>query len=245
MILIPCRRHLRKEKKDEQREIKILCISDHVDPLIYSAGLKKRHSDIDLVISAGDLDLNYYSFIVSSLNKPLLFVFGNHNLKHIAEYRIEYRSAMPPSKALGLTPGTCGSTYIGDRVLRIQGLLIAGLGGSYNYNGGRNQFSEAGMFFKIIKLLPSLLFNRIFRGRWLDILVSHAPPYGINDREDRCHRGFKTFLVFLKIFKPLYHIHGHIHLYDINEKRVSHFHDTEVINVYNNYILEVHPHNVR
>ncbi|MFW6208587.1 MAG: metallophosphoesterase, partial [Spirochaetota bacterium] len=48
---------------------KILCISDHVDPLIYSNQLKERFKDIDLVLSAGDLDRPYYGFIVSTLNK--------------------------------------------------------------------------------------------------------------------------------------------------------------------------------
>ncbi len=228
-----------KKEANKVKNIKILCISDHVDPLIYSNSIKMRFSDIDLVISAGDLDLNYYGFIVSSLNKPLLFVFGNHNLKNIPNYRIEYRDLPPINNSRLVYPRTYGSTYIGDRLIKIHNLLIAGLGGSFKYNGGKNQYSEAGMFLKIMKLLPSLIFNRIFRGRWLDILVSHSPPFGINDRKDRCHRGFKVFLLFLKLFKPSYHLHGHIHLYDLNADREVLFHNTKVINIYSHYILEV------
>ena len=55
--------------------MKILCVADHVDPFVYSAGLKSRFRDVELVLSAGDLSLEYYDFIVSTLNKPLYFVF--------------------------------------------------------------------------------------------------------------------------------------------------------------------------
>ena len=67
--------------------MKLLCIADHVDPIIYSTGLKARFPDVDLVLSAGDLSLDYYDFIVSSLNKPLYFVFGNHHLEDSHRYR--------------------------------------------------------------------------------------------------------------------------------------------------------------
>lgn len=236
-----------KQKRHKQRiksgfrknKLKILCIADHVDPLIYSSGIKKRYGDIDLIISAGDLDLSYYGYIVSSLNKPLLFVFGNHNLSHIGDFRPQYRLSPAEKNALGIIPVANGATYIGDKIIHTRGLLIGGLGGSYKYNDGKNQFSEIGMLFKILKILPRLIINRIFKGRWLDILVSHAPPYGINDKSDRCHRGFKIFLLFLKLFKPQYHLHGHIHLYDRNDERVQIYRNTKIINVYDNYIVEV------
>jgi len=60
--------------------MKILCISDYVDQIIYSINIKKRFKDIDLILSSGDLPMYYLEFITSSLNKPLYFVFGNHNL---------------------------------------------------------------------------------------------------------------------------------------------------------------------
>ncbi len=227
------------------KAVRILCISDHVDPLIYSQGIRKRYGNVDLVISAGDLDLSYYGFIVSSLNKKLLFVFGNHNLKEISNYRKEYRHLRNHIPSLGIMENSYGSTYIGDRLVKEHGLIIAGLGGSYSYNGGRNQFTEVQMFFKILKLLPQMVFNRIFLGRWLDILVTHAPPKGINDGDDRCHRGFWVFRLFLRLFKPRYHLHGHVHLYDLNAEREKTFCRTRVINIYNQYMLEVKQPDVR
>ncbi len=46
-----------------------------------------------------------------------------------------------------------------------------------------------------------------------------ACPGGIHDREDKCHWGFKAFLTFMKWFQPRYLMHGHIHLYELNEVR--------------------------
>ena len=219
---------------------KILCISDQIDPLIYSNQVKERFKDIDIVLSAGDLELSYYGFIVSNLNKPLLFVFGNHNLKRIGHYRREYSetsfSSVPGNEFI---ERTYGSTYVGLKIRKIDGLIIAGLGGSRQYNKGINQFTETQMFFNILKLLPGMLFYRIFHGRWLDILLTHAPPYKIHDREDLCHRGFKSFILFMRWFKPRYLIHGHVHLYDLNEIRETLYLDTRIVNAYEHTIIEI------
>jgi Icc-related predicted phosphoesterase len=94
------------------------------------------------------------------------------------------------------------------------------------------------MKFRLIKLIPRLLYNRLRYGRYLDILVTHASPKDIHDRPDPCHVGFKCFRWFMHRFKPTYLIHGHIHLYDMQDIRVSRFEETTVINAYSYYILE-------
>lgn len=221
-------------------QLKILCISDKIDPLIYSNNIKSRFNDIDLILSAGDLELKYYGFIVSSLNKPLLFVFGNHNLKSLRQYRNKYDQLNIEKSDIikNLLPGY-GSIYLGDKVKTIKSLLVAGLGGSIKYNNGPNQFSEFEMVLKIFKILPKLVINRVFHGRWLDILLTHAPPRELGDREDRCHRGFKIFRTFLKLFKPRYLLHGHIHLYDINASREIQFMETKIVNIYEHQIIDI------
>lgn len=219
--------------------MKILCISDHIDPTIYSMQIRSRYKDIDMVISAGDLSLNYYDFIMSNLNKPLYFVFGNHKLKGIEYYKKEYsRDAYIPF-TFNQWHFKGGATYIDRKIIRYRSLFIGGLGGSMWYNGGSNQYTELGMFFKMIRMLPRLLFNRIVHGRFIDILVTHSPPYGIHDRQDRCHRGFKVFCLFMRLFKPRFLIHGHIHLYSVNENRIDRFYNTDVINAYNHCIIEI------
>jgi Icc-related predicted phosphoesterase len=106
------------------------------------------------------------------------------------------------------------------------------------YNREENQYTNFQMKMEILRLVPALVFNRIFRGRFLDILLTHAPPEGIHDQKDRCHRGFKPFLWFMRVFKPRYLIHGHIHLYDSSAVRTTKYQNTLVINAYSHYIID-------
>ncbi|HVP19299.1 MAG TPA: metallophosphoesterase [Spirochaetia bacterium] len=213
--------------------MKVLCIADHIDPVIYSANLKGRFSDIDLVLSAGDLALEYYDFIVSTLNKPLLFVFGNHQLEGLL-HRLD-----PFGVALSAWELGVGAMDVEGRVTCVKGLIVAGLGGSIWYNGGDNQYTDFGMFLRILRLMPGMLWNRIIRGRFIDILLTHSPPYGINDLPDASHTGFRVFLWFMRHFRPAYLVHGHVHLYDRNAAREAKYADTTVVNAYDHAVLSL------
>lgn len=224
--------------------MKILCVADHIDPLVYSAAVKQRFADVDLVLSAGDLPMEYLGFISASLNKPILFVFGNHHLKHLPRFRrwgLKHDPTKYEIQSNDPFRNYFGATYIGAKVVREKGLIIAGLGGCRRYNSGENQFSEAQMFLRMVRMIPALVWNRIFHGRALDILLTHASPFGINDRPDPTHTGFKVFRWFLRTFKPRYQLHGHVHLYDLNAERVAHYARTAVVNVYDHYVLEFEP----
>ena len=202
--------------------MKILCVSDQIDPLVYSNSIKKRFADVDMILCAGDLPMDYLDFIASNLNRPLLFIFGNHNAEEIN----------------GNDRESFSSTHLGSKIRKEAGLIVAGLGGCMRYNRGLNQFTDRQMYFEIIKLIPSLLFNRIVHGRFLDILLTHAPPKGIHDKPDKCHRGFKAFRWFMKMFKPRYLVHGHIHLYDLSDVRRTRWLETDVVNAYSHYVID-------
>ena len=88
------------------------------------------------------------------------------------------------------------------------------------------------MWLAILRMLPALVANRIRRGRFIDILVTHAPPRGIHDRPDPAHRGFAAFRTFLRWFRPRYHVHGHTHVYDSRTVTQTQFGDTTVVNAY-------------
>ena len=218
--------------------MRILCIADHIDPLVYSPAVKQRFADIDLVLSAGDLPMEYLGFVSSSLNKPVGFVFGNNNQKALPKFRSTTQPLLERTSVHSQFRNYYGSTCVEDRVRRLNGMLIAGLGGSMRYNDGEHQFTESQMYRRILLLVPRLLWNRAVHGRYLDILLTHAAPRGIHDKEDLCHVGFKSLLWFMRVFKPRYLLHGHIHLYDLNARRHTRYHETDVINVYDHYVLD-------
>jgi hypothetical protein len=201
--------------------MKLLTVSDVEIPSIYGPLIKGRFGDVDLAISCGDLSYYYLEFIVSSLDIPLYYVRGNH-----AKY-IEYGSAGPRKHPWG-------ATDLHRRVLRdnTTGLLLAGLEGSLRYNLGKHQYAQSHMWTMAFGLAPRLLYNRIRYGRFLDILVTHAPPWRIHDQDDPAHQGFKAFNWLIKTFQPTYHLHGHIHVYYPAVTTETQVGQTLVINTY-------------
>lgn len=224
--------------------MKILCVSDQIDPVVYSNSIKERFADIDMVLCAGDLPMEYIDFIVSSLNVPTFFVFGNHNLNEYHLYHGEdllLRKAESNHKSFEYTGH--GAVYAGFKVLRIKNiaekpLLLAGISGSIRYNKGLCQFTDFEMKLKLLAMIPKLIFNKIRYGRYLDIFLTHSPARHIQDKEDTCHRGFNCFRWFMKTFKPKYMLHGHIHLYDMQTPRIAEYFNTSVINVFSHYVLD-------
>jgi len=208
--------------------VKILTISDKVEPILYSERVRDRFGDVDLVLSCGDLPLYYLEFLVTALNAPLYFVFGNH--AEGAEANGRDAPAIEPA----------GCVNIDGRVVNHKGLLIAGLEGSMRYNNSsRFQHSEAEIGERVIRMWPRLAYNRLKHGRYLDILITHAPPCGIHDEEDICHRGFKAHRRFIERFRPRYLIHGHVHVYSPSRPTQTIYRQTEVINTYGYHILEL------
>lgn len=224
--------------------MKILCVSDQIDPLVYSNSVKERFSDIDCVLCAGDLPLEYIEFIVSSLNVPTYFVFGNHNLNEFHHY---HKVAIDSAGVYGYSSDYYGpgAVYVGFKTISIpttnkkNPLLLAGISGSIRYNKGLAQYTNFEMNLKLFKLIPKLIFNKIRYGRYLDIFLTHSPPRHIHDKEDPCHKGFTGFRWFLEKFKPRYMLHGHIHLYDLQTSRSTNYCDTQIINVFSHYVLEI------
>jgi Icc-related predicted phosphoesterase len=209
--------------------MKILAVSDKLDELLYSPAIKRMFGGVDLVLGCGDLPGYYLEFIVTMLGGPLFYVVGNHanaiKKQHAPRSEWEY-------------PGGCFN--IDGHVVRYNKLLIAGLEGSMRYNNNPHfQYSEREMARKAWSLVPMLVWNRLRYGRYLDVLVTHAPPRGIHDKPDRCHTGFKSFVTFMDRFRPRYLLHGHVHVYHPNEVTETVYKDTIVKNAYGYQVIEI------
>jgi Icc-related predicted phosphoesterase len=181
------------------------------------------------VLGCGDLPHYYLEFIVSMLNAPLYYVMGNHG------FEVEYANGGVQRKR----PEGC--VDIDEHAVTWRGLSIAGLQGSMRYKDGPYQYTQAEMDNKSLLLSVKLLQQRLKNGRWLDILVTHAPPYGIHAGKDLCHTGFCAFLRFMDRFKPRYLIHGHSHLYSQLQTTTTQYGVTTVINAYPYRLLDIEP----
>lgn len=198
--------------------MKVLSISDKIISFIYSPQVKAKFGYVDFVIACGDLPYYYQEFLISALDKPLFFVRGNHD--PITEFS-EKKSRQHP----------WGAVDLHRRVVRHNGILMAGVEGSIRYNRDSTfQYTQFQMWTHILRLLPGLLYNRLVYGRFLDIFVTHAPPWKIHDQPDRTHQGIKAFRWFIRVFEPKYHFHGHIHVYRPDAITETQFGHTRVIN---------------
>jgi Icc-related predicted phosphoesterase len=193
----------------------ILAVSDRMHRALYDYFDAERWRDIDLVLSCGDIDARYLSFLVTVIPKPLLYVPGNHDQAYLQN---------PPE----------GCDSLDGTVLKFKEFLVGGLGGSYWYNGKDLQYTERQMARRSKKLMGKA---RKLGG--LDILVTHAPPRGIHDQEDMCHRGFQSFRDIIDRFHPKVLVHGHNHEIYGKEDRELVVGDTRIINAYEYYRFEV------
>jgi uncharacterized protein len=198
--------------------MRILAVSD-VDDEAVTASLASKVGTIDLVIGCGDLTYDYLDYVATALGAPLRAVHGNHDV--------------PPEK---LDDPAIGTWWRGidlhGRVRSVNGVLFGGLEGSPRYSDGPFQSEETDVWLAILRMVPALIANRIRRGRFLDVLVTHAPPRGIHDQADRAHRGFGAVRTFLRLFQPRYHLHGHVHIYDRRTATTTQFGRTTVMNAY-------------
>ena len=96
--------------------MKILLVSDEECLYLWDYYRPGRLDGIDLIISCGDLNAEYLSFLVTMGRAPVLYVHGNHDGGY---------ERHPPE----------GCTCIEDHVVNVCGLRILGLGGSPWYSG--------------------------------------------------------------------------------------------------------------
>ncbi len=208
--------------------MKILAVSDRVLDQLYNSNVKQQFPDIDLLIGCGDLPYYYLDFLVSAMDVPMVYVLGNHDRG--TQYTADG----------GIISSVRGGKNIHARAVECKGLLIAGLEGSMRYRAHTSQmYTEAEMRQQMARMVPRLLINRQRYGRYLDILVTHSPPFGVHDRSDIAHTGFKIFNTFIKYFRPRYLLHGHIHIYRQDTPRVTQVEETTVMNVYPYRVLDL------
>jgi Icc-related predicted phosphoesterase len=192
--------------------MKILAISDNVLPQLEEPNyLRKTYSEVELIVSCGDLPVEYLDVITSTLNVPMFYVRGNHD--------ISYERNNP------------GGDNLHRRFSRFKGFAFAGLEGSIRYNQEPIQYSETQMLLMVLSMAPRILARRSRLGYGLDVMITHSPIQGVHDLPDFAHRGFRSLRWMLNLFRPRYMIHGHVDTWDRRRPTVTHLGETEIINI--------------
>ena len=197
--------------------MKILAVADIESKSLWDYYTPDKLSGVELMISCGDLSPKYLEFLVTMGNCPLLYVRGNHDSVY---------DTKPPE----------GCICIEDMIYNHRGLRIAGLGGSMRYKNSSNMYSEKEMEGRVNRMTRK---TNITGG--IDILVTHAPVRRYGDMEDLPHRGFECFDSFLTRVRPLYMLHGHVHMtYSWSLERTRrHPSGTVIVNAFESYMLDI------
>ena len=196
--------------------MKILSVSDEECPALWDYYQPGRLKEYDLILSCGDLNSQYLSFLVTMARCPVLYVHGNHDGGY---------DQKPPE----------GCDCIDNHIVLYNGIRILGLGGCRKYHPGPHQYTEQQMRLRIAKLRWQL-----WRLGGVDIVVTHAAPEGLGDADDPAHWGFAALRELLDTYHPQYLIHGHVHMsYGHDIPRELQYNGTRIINACQRYAFEI------
>ena len=196
--------------------MRIQFMSDEENKEYWDFFRREAFAGIDVIVSCGDLNAEYLSYLTTMTSIRVLYVRGNHD--------DIYQEKEPE-----------GCICIEDDIYEYEGVRFLGLGGSYRYKKGKNQYTDDEMKHRIRRL-----WLKLFKKRGFDVLVTHAPAYGVHDGEDLSHRGFLVFHDLIEKYQPKYFVHGHVHMnYGRQYPREYAIGNTKVINAYNHYVIEI------
>jgi hypothetical protein len=208
------------------RAIRLLAVSDEVDPALEQAATRRALAPIDLVLGAGDLEPSYLAFLADAFAVPLLYVRGNHDVG--PAWADAEREHVPEALPDG-------------RVHDDAGLRMLPFSGAPRYAPhGRpsteQQVSGSAMWRRVLRAWPGATVQRPL------LVLTHAAPRGVNDAADHAHRGFASFRWLLDRLAPPLWVHGHATLLQRGiDARTVRRNGTLLVNVTGATLLELEP----
>lgn len=185
--------------KVEVRKIQLLIFSD-----VHTTKIDIPKVQPDLVVLLGDIYWRTVEEIDRTYTCPKIGVLGNHD----------------PFDNYNRT----GIQDIHEQVIDINGLRIAGFGGSPVYSQKETpQYTEweAERFIEKITAI--------------DLFIAHSNPKLSTYQTDKySHRGFQAFTTMIYTKKPAYFFHGHLHVEHeqiIGQTNVIAIYPTKLINI--------------
>jgi predicted phosphodiesterase len=215
--------------------VRLLAVSDEVDPRLETPLARRLRPD--LLLGAGDLDVDYLDYLSNLFEVPLVFVPGNHDADRSGLRRsrggLLLRAGLPSPEV-----GPAGGLDADGGVVDVAGLRVAGLGGSIRYRPGPNQYSQREQARRGRKLVRRVARRQRRDERPVDVLLTHSPPLDCGDGDDGPHRGFAALHDVVAALRPQLLLHGHIHPY--GQQAPDRFlGGTRVVNVVGHKLLEL------
>ncbi len=184
---------------DEGVTLKILALSDihgtRTGEEVLVSLISKHHPDI--IVLAGDIThfgpISWATELMRNIDLPILFVNGNSDPREMITeiIRDEYLDA---------------DTHMSFRGVEFHGIV-------YPFD----LFKKEEVHEKVAELaLPKLETVEDIQGiedineKTIDILVTHVPPFGFNDKTEGKHVGDRDILEYIRMVKPRLVISGHV-----------------------------------
>jgi Icc-related predicted phosphoesterase len=188
--------------------VRVLAVSDEIDEALWYD--TSAVASADVVVACGDLPFEFLGHLMARLDVPLVFVPGNHD-PDVSGYRrsragLDLRAGMPVDP-----PWPAGAVNTDGRIVDVAGLTVAGLGGCLRYRDGPNQYTQRQFAHRARRLAARQRLRAARGGASLDLLLTHAPPLGVGDADDRAHRGFVALHRLVARTSPPLLLHGHVH----------------------------------
>lgn len=143
---------------------------------------REEHSDIDAIITLGDLTYFEIRDLESINSVPKLGVYGNHDARGYMEQ--------------------LGIINLDSKVYQINGITLVGFEGSIRYK----ENPDAIMLTQEESLLKAESLPNA------DILICHSPPFGIHDQDDLPHNGLNGINRYIEKHSPKHMLHGHTYV---------------------------------
>jgi uncharacterized protein len=173
--------------------IRLLAVSDDVDPALEHAVNRSALGHIDAIVGCGDLEPSYLGFLADAFNTEVAFVRGNH----------DRGGRWVDSSAHAPEPLRSG------RLFDIEGITVA----PFEWPGERRNPAvrdESRAWRDVLGVEAKLALRRM-SGRGMDplLVISHAPPRGVGDSTDPYHLGYAAYRWLLDRHHPPVWLHGH------------------------------------
>jgi hypothetical protein len=174
--------------------IRLLAVSDAVDPALEHAVNREGIGRIDAIVGCGDLEPDYLGFLADAFGVPIVYVRGNHDRggQWAATHAVRAPRPLPSGRPVDVG----GITLV---PLEWPGL---------DHDTG--QRDEGRAWIDVVRTEASLLRRRLLGKAAPVVVVSHAPPRGVGDAAtDPYHVGYAAYRWLLDRHRPPLWLHGH------------------------------------